>query len=65
MAPFTEDTALIRSAFDCAWDLYQEIKRRKIPRVSMEILSMGMTGDFEIAVAAGANMVRIGRALFQ
>ena len=33
--------------------------------VNLKELSMGMTGDFEIAIAAGATMVRIGSALFQ
>ncbi|MYB66405.1 YggS family pyridoxal phosphate enzyme, partial [Candidatus Poribacteria bacterium] len=34
------------------------------PNVDMRYLSMGMTGDFEVAIEEGANLVRIGRAIF-
>ena len=36
----------------------------KIPGVGMDELSMGMTGDFEVAIAEGATLVRIGTAIF-
>ena len=41
-----------------------EISSWKIDNVSMECLSMGMTGDFEVAIEEGANIVRIGTAIF-
>lgn len=46
------------------YDLFQNLKQQALPRISMEILSMGMSGDFERAVRYGANMVRIGSYLF-
>ncbi len=44
--------------------LYIDIKEKKYDNVSMESLSMGMSGDFESAIAEGSTMVRIGSAIF-
>jgi len=44
--------------------LSNEIAELNIPGVKMDYLSMGMTGDFEIAVEEGANLVRLGTAIF-
>jgi len=44
--------------------LFIDIDSKKIDNSSMEILSMGMSDDYEIAIAEGANMVRLGTALF-
>lgn len=44
--------------------LYLDISGKKYDNVSMECLSMGMSGDFEQAIPEGANMVRIGSAIF-
>lgn len=45
-------------------ELYEEAKELVLPNVSMEILSMGMSGDYISAIAEGANMVRVGSAIF-
>ena len=45
-------------------ELFDNIKGMKIPGVEMELLSMGMSGDHNSAIAEGANMVRIGSAIF-
>ena len=45
-------------------ELFEDIKTMDIPNVSMDILSMGMSGDFASAIAEGANMVRVGSAIF-
>lgn len=45
-------------------ELFENIKAMNIPGVSMELLSMGMSGDYPSAVAEGANMVRVGSAIF-
>ncbi|WP_199764341.1 YggS family pyridoxal phosphate-dependent enzyme [Helicobacter bizzozeronii] len=58
IGPQTEDTRQIERAFQSAKDIFD-----KLPQAS--ILSMGMSGDFEIAISYGANMVRIGQALFK
>ena len=44
--------------------LFIDIGEKKIDNVTMEILSMGMSGDFEEAIAGGSNLVRVGTALF-
>lgn len=44
--------------------LKQEIELLGIPGVRIDFLSMGMTNDFEMAIEEGANMVRIGTAIF-
>jgi len=44
--------------------LQQEIAALKLPGTKMEELSMGMTGDFEVAIEEGATMVRVGTAIF-
>ena len=44
--------------------LRDQIKEQSLPNVSLEELSMGMTGDFEVAIEEGATLVRIGTAIF-
>lgn len=44
--------------------LYEELKAERIPNVTMEHLSMGMTGDYETAIEEGSTIVRIGTGLF-
>lgn len=65
MAPNTQDTAPRREAFKKLKGLFIVCKGLKYPTVEMKTLSMGMSDDYEIAVEEGANMVRIGRALFR
>jgi len=65
MAPLTSDINLIRDSFKKLKKLFDEIKAHKIPDVDMRWLSMGMSSDFEIAIEEGANMLRIGSAIFE
>lgn len=55
------DQAGLRAVFEQTRDLYQECRAAGH---ALDTLSMGMSGDLEVAVAAGATMVRIGSALF-
>lgn len=64
IAPFFEDTEQVRPIFREMYQLFQEIKERQIPGIEMEILSMGMSHDYQVAVEEGANMVRVGRSIF-
>jgi hypothetical protein len=65
MATFTENQDQIRAEFGDLKQLFDEIKTSTLPsNVEMTILSMGMSGDYEIAVAAGSTMVRVGSLLF-
>lgn len=45
-------------------DLFEQTRCRSLPNVQMDYLSMGMSGDFEDAIAEGANIVRVGTAIF-
>ena len=45
-------------------ELFVDIGRKKYDNVFMDFLSMGMSGDFEDAISAGANMVRVGSSIF-
>lgn len=61
IAPFLSDPEELRPYFRT---LYQMFKSINIPGVEMKYLSMGMTNDYEVAIEEGANMVRLGTALF-
>jgi len=64
MAPYFEDAEKDRSYFKETKKIFDEIKKLNIPNVKMEILSMGMTHSYKIAIEEGANMVRVGTKLF-
>jgi PLP dependent protein len=61
---FTNDVLIIHKCFRTLKDIFDNVKAENIPKVQMKYLSMGMTGDFEIAIEEGANIVRIGSAIF-
>ena len=64
IAPFVEDPEENRSHFAKLKKLNVDIKRKSIDNVSMNVLSMGMTGDYEVAIEEGATMVRVGTGIF-
>ncbi len=64
VGPLTDQVAQIRKAFQRLRVLFEEAGRLGLEGVEMRHLSMGMSGDFEIAVAEGSNMVRVGSAIF-
>ncbi|MBR0410105.1 MAG: YggS family pyridoxal phosphate-dependent enzyme [Eubacterium sp.] len=63
-APFTANPEENRCYFQKLHELFIDIREKNIDNVDMEILSMGMTNDYEIAIEEGATMVRIGTAIF-
>lgn len=63
-APIVEDANENRQYFRALKQLCVDLKAKNIDNTSMEILSMGMTGDFEVAVEEGATHVRVGTAIF-
>lgn len=63
MAPATDDTELIRSVFRSLRQLRDKLQTQH--NVTLPELSMGMSGDFQIAIEEGATLVRIGSRLFQ
>ncbi len=64
MAPYSENPQDARPYFARCMELFEEIKTQGIAGASFNVLSMGMSGDFAVAIEEGANVVRIGRALF-
>ena len=64
MPPFFDDPDRARPYFKELADLRHHIRSRNIPNVRMDELSMGMTGDFKVAIECGSTLVRIGTAIF-
>lgn len=61
MATFTDDQTQIGEEFTSLNNLFTTLKKQQHP---LEILSMGMSGDYELAIEKGSNMVRIGSSIF-
>ncbi|MBT7469076.1 MAG: YggS family pyridoxal phosphate-dependent enzyme [Candidatus Cloacimonetes bacterium] len=61
---FTSNETEIRDNFKKLKEIFENLKRKNLPNLEMKYLSMGMTNDFEIAIEEGANIVRIGSAIF-
>ena len=64
MPPYFNAPEKVRPYFNALRKLRDQIRSESIPHVSMDELSMGMTGDFEVAIQEGATLVRIGTAIF-
>ena len=64
LPPYFPDPEQVRPYFRQLRELAAGIDAQQIPRVMMKELSMGMSGDFEIAIEEGATLVRIGTAIF-
>jgi len=62
--PFDDDPEIIRPYFAQMRILKEEINNLKLPNFNITELSMGMSGDYEVALEEGATIVRIGTALF-
>ncbi|HEY3973368.1 MAG TPA: YggS family pyridoxal phosphate-dependent enzyme [Candidatus Sulfotelmatobacter sp.] len=62
--PFTDDPEQARPNFRKLRELRDTIAARKLPAVGMDVLSMGMSHDFEVAIAEGSTCVRVGTAIF-
>ena len=64
LPPFFNAPDKVRPYFRALRELRDRIRQEALPGVSMDELSMGMTGDFEAAIQEGATLVRIGTAIF-
>lgn len=64
MPPYFNAPEKVRPFFKALRELRDQIRVEGIPAISMDELSMGMTGDFEAAIQEGATLVRIGTAIF-
>ncbi len=64
IAPNVEHPEENRPVFKKLYELSVDIKKKNVDNVSMSVLSMGMTGDYEVAVEEGATMIRVGTGIF-
>ncbi|MDO5725407.1 MAG: YggS family pyridoxal phosphate-dependent enzyme [Tissierellia bacterium] len=64
MAPYTDDEKILRNVFGKTYNAARSIEQNNYENLTMEFLSMGMTHDYQIAVEEGANIVRVGTAIF-
>ncbi len=62
--PVNGNNEVTRNYFKKVYKIYDEIKTYKYDNFDIKYLSMGMTGDFEIAIEEGANIVRVGTGIF-
>ncbi len=63
MAPLTQDPEDARPTFERCRELFDEIRAAGVATGHFNILSMGMSHDYEVAISAGANLVRVGSAV--
>ena len=64
VAPFVENQEENREVFRKLRKLSVDIKEKNINNITMSVLSMGMTGDYQVAVQEGSTMVRVGTGIF-
>lgn len=64
VAPKTDSSVTNRLHFDNIHRIFIDIQGKTYDNVNMKYLSMGMSGDYETAIEAGSNMVRVGSAIF-
>ncbi len=64
IAPFVDNPEDNREHFRNLHKLFIDMREQTSDNISMEVLSMGMTGDYEVAIEEGATMVRVGTGIF-
>lgn len=64
VAPFVENSEEVRIYFKELHQFYVDMKCKSIDNISMSVLSMGMTGDYSVAIEEGSTMIRVGTGIF-
>jgi len=64
VGPLTDDAALVRGSFKRLKRMFEELKAQALPNIEMKYLSMGMSGDYRVAIEEGSTMIRVGSAIF-
>ncbi len=62
--PICENNTILCKYFEKIHNIYVDISDKKLDNINMNILSMGMSGDYETAILCGSNLVRIGSSIF-
>ncbi len=64
MATFTDDTNLIKKEFKYLKQVFDDLKKAQTYNSQINTISMGMSGDFHLAIECGSNMIRVGSSIF-
>lgn len=64
VVPYDEDPEKVRKYFKQVKEIYDKLKENKQIKLDFKYLSMGMSHDFQVAIEEGANMIRVGTAIF-
>ncbi len=64
MATFTDDKAQIQKEFTSLKETFNELKAIEAPNCKLETISMGMSGDYKLAIDCGSTMIRVGSSIF-
>jgi uncharacterized pyridoxal phosphate-containing UPF0001 family protein len=64
MASFTTENNIVDKEFNLLHQIFIETKNKLTPKNNFNMLSMGMSNDYVIAIKNGSNLIRIGSALF-
>lgn len=64
MATFTDDVNQIKHEFNKLHHIFNDLKTISLPNCEMQTISMGMSGDYKIAIECGSTMIRVGSSIF-
>ncbi|MFD2540697.1 YggS family pyridoxal phosphate-dependent enzyme [Lacinutrix gracilariae] len=64
MATFTEDQEQIKREFSFLKNTFEDLKSQQTTNSNLQVISMGMSGDFKLAIQCGSTMVRVGSSIF-
>ncbi|MFT4782182.1 MAG: pyridoxal phosphate enzyme (YggS family) [Pseudohongiellaceae bacterium] len=64
MATFTDDNEQVEQEFKKLKTTFDDLKPLQLASCELEIISMGMSGDFKLAIDCGSNMIRVGSSIF-
>ena len=64
MATFTDDETQIRKEFKHLKEIFEHLSTDFFSNTSFHIISMGMSGDYKLAIEEGSTMVRVGSSIF-
>ena len=64
MATFTDDKNQIKKEFDLLKSTFDNLKQHQTENCKLETISMGMSGDYELAIESGSTMIRVGSSIF-
>ncbi len=64
MATFTDDEQQLKNEFGNLYNSFNSLKENKSLNGNLKTLSMGMSGDYELAIKCGSNMIRVGSSIF-